>query len=384
MDIKVRELIESLHASDQMVSMAIAGAGTQAVGWILGVAGASRTVLDVQVPYASSAVTDYIGFEPEQFVSAETSRVLARAAYFRAVDLRSGNSPVAGVACTATIATDRQKRGEHRCHVAVHHATGYAVCSLTLAKGRRDRSGEDAVVSRLILNGLAEFAAIDSRVDPGLLEGEDVLRESVGFADPLEALSEGHVGHVVVGSDGSQTADGTFSGGALSGSFNPLHRGHTRLTSAASAILGAPVAYEISITNVDKPPLELGEVRERVAQFAGRSEVVVTRATVFYEKARILPGCTFVIGVDTMRRVIDPKYYGGSRGKMLLALEEMRELGCSYLVAGRVDGREFRTLGDMSVPAELEGMFREIPESEFREDLSSSDLRLASERVGAR
>ena len=45
MDTEVRELIESLHAWERMVSLAIAGAGTQAVGWILGVAGASRTVL---------------------------------------------------------------------------------------------------------------------------------------------------------------------------------------------------------------------------------------------------------------------------------------------------------------------------------------------------
>ena len=384
MDTKVRELIESLHASERMVSMVIAGAGTQAIGWILGVAGASRTVLDVQIPYSSSAVVDYVGFEPGQFVSSETSRSLARAAYFRAVGLRSGISPVAGVACTATIATDRLKRGEHRCHVAVHHATGYSVASLTLAKGRRDRNGEDAVVSRLILNGIAEFAGIDGRVDPGLLEVEYVSRDGVEFSDPLEALSEGHVGHIVVGSDGTQAADGRFSGGVLSGSFNPLHRGHTRLDNAASAILGAPVAYEVSITNVDKPPLELREVRRRLAQFAGRSEVVVTRATVFYEKARILPGCTFVIGVDTMRRVIDPKYYGGSWGKMLSAIGEMRELGCSFLVAGRVDGHEFRTLSDVPIPAEFEGMFREIPESEFREDLSSSDLRLAAEGAGAR
>ena len=382
MDRKVRELVESVHGSERMVSLAIAGAGTQAVGWILGVAGASRTVLDVQIPYASSAVVDYVGFEPGQFVSVETSRSLARSAYFRAVALRSGVAPVAGVACTATIATDREKRGEHRCHVAVHHETRWSVRSLTLAKGRRDRSGEDAVVSRLILNAIAEVAGIDGRVGPGLVEGENVSRDGVEYDDPLEALSEGHVGHVVIGSDGSQSADGRFSGGVLPGSFNPLHRGHARLVEAASARLGAAVAYEISITNVDKPPLELEEVRRRVSQFAGMSDVVVTRAPAFYEKARTLAGCTFVIGVDTMRRVIDPKYYGDSKGKMLSAIQEMRELGSSFLVAGRVDGREFRTLRDVAVSSELDGMFREIPESEFREDLSSTDIRLASESVG--
>ena len=42
MDTEVRQLIESLHASERMASMVMAGAGTQAVGWILGVAGASR------------------------------------------------------------------------------------------------------------------------------------------------------------------------------------------------------------------------------------------------------------------------------------------------------------------------------------------------------
>ena len=382
MDRKVRELVESVHGSERMLSLAIAGAGTQVVGWILGVAGASRTVLDVQIPYSSSAVVDYIGFEPGQFVSAETSRALARSAYFRAVDLRSGGAPVAGVACTATIATDRQKRGEHRCHVAVHHETGWSVRSLTLARGRRERSGEDAVVSRLILNAIAEVAGIDGRVGPGLVEGENVSRDGVEYDDPLEALSEGHVGHVVIGSDGSQSADGRFSGGVLPGSFNPLHRGHARLVEAASARLGAAVAYEISITNVDKPPLELEEVRRRVSQFAGMSDVVVTRAPVFYEKAKLLPGCTFVIGVDTMRRVIDPKYYDGSKEKMLSAIHGMREMGSSFLVAGRVDGSEFKTLGDVAVPAELDGMFREIPESEFREDLSSTDIRLASESVG--
>ena len=238
------------------------------------------------------------------------------------------------------------------------------------------------MVSRLILNAIAEVAGIDGRVDPGLVEGESVLRDGVEYDDPLEALSEGHVGHVVVGSDGTQTADRGFSGGVLPGRsirFIGVMLVWSRRPRQDSARLWPTKSRSRTST---RPPLELEEVRRRVSQFAGMSDVVVTRTPVFYEKAKLLPGCTFVIGVDTMRRVIDPKYYDGSKEKMLTAIHGMRELGSSFLVAGRVDGREFKTLRDVEVPSEMEGMFREIPESEFREDLSSTGIRLASESVG--
>ena len=58
------KLVESIHRTAGMTSLVIAGAGSQAINTILGVAGASRTVLDIQVPYASSAVIDYLGREP--------------------------------------------------------------------------------------------------------------------------------------------------------------------------------------------------------------------------------------------------------------------------------------------------------------------------------
>ena len=120
------------------------------------------------------------------------------------------------------------------------------------------------------------------------------------------------------------------------------------------------------------------EVRRRVAQFAGKADVALTRAPVFYEKARLLPGCAFVIGADTAVRLVDKRYYGGSHSQMLLALARMREQGCRFLVAGRVDGGAggaFRTLADVALPDGFEGMFGAIPEAAFRSDVSSTQLR---------
>ena len=383
MEREIHRLVESIHGAEGMASLVIAGAGSQAINAVLGVAGASRTVLDIQVPYASSAVVDYLGDEPGQYVSAEAALSLARAAYFRAVKLREDRTPVFGVACTATIATDRPKRGDHRCHVCVYGATGWKSASLTFVKGLRSRDGEDEVVSRLILNSIAEALRIGERLDLKLSPQEKVLTDTRSLGDALDALAQGHVGHVLIDPDGSQTADAPFSGGIIPGSFNPRHGGHDRLAQVASDLLGLPVAFELSVTNVDKPELELSEVRRRIGQFEGRASVIATRAPVFYEKARLLPGCTFVIGFDTLVRLVDTKYYGDSPAKMMSAFLEMRDLGCSFLVAGRLDSDGFKTLGDVELPSGLSDMFSSIPESMFREDVSSTQIRLSAGRSGS-
>ena len=383
MDRESIRLVELIHRTTGMASLVIAGAGSQAINAILGVAGASRTVLDIQVPYASSAVVDYLGEEPGQYVSTDAALSLARASYSRAAKLREERIPVFGVSCTATIATDRPKRGDHRCHVCVYGPTGWKSASITFVKGLRSRDEEDAIVSRLILNSLAGAVGIRERLDLTLSPEERVLTDSKCLNDPLEALASGHVGHVLIDTEGEQTADFLFSGGIISGSFNPRHSGHDRLAEVASDLLEAPVAFELSVTNVDKPELELPEVRRRIDQFKGHSNIIATRATVFYEKARLLPGCTFVIGFDTLVRLVDAKYYRNSPALMMSALMEMRSLGCSFLVAGRLDSDGFKTPCDVDLPAYLSDMFRSIPESMFREDISSTQIRLASERSGS-
>ena len=78
-------------------------------------------------------------------------------------------------------------------------------------------------------------------------------------------------------------------------------------------------------------------------------------------------------------RLVDPRYYAGSYAVMVSALESIRMHGCYFLVAGRVHGRKFRTLADVTLPRGFEDLFDAIPESAFRQDVSSTELRGALE-----
>ncbi|MDA1004810.1 MAG: hypothetical protein O3B31_15910 [Chloroflexi bacterium] len=181
---------------------------------------------------------------------------------------------------------------------------------------------------------------------------------------------------VTVHADGRLAPDEPVTGVLYPGSFNPLHDGHRALAAAAGEIAAEPVTCELAVVNVDKPPLALDDVQRRIAPFRReRLALVLTTAPTFIEKARLFPGVTFAIGWDTAVRLVHARYYGGSEHAMLAALAEMRALGCHFIVGGRVVDGRFRRLDEAEIPADLADLFTEIPESRFRVDLSSTELR---------
>jgi Cytidylyltransferase-like len=194
--------------------------------------------------------------------------------------------------------------------------------------------------------------------------------------DLIGELVAGAIQRVTAWPDGQLTTTAPTPRAVLPGSFNPLHDGHLLLARAAEEMGQLPVAFELSAVNVDKPPLAANDVRTRLAQFAGRARVELTRAPTFLEKSRLFPGVTFIVGADTAERLVATRYYGDNREQMAAALQEMADRGCRFLVAVRVDaGGRVRSLADVAVPPRFTPLFTAIPESRFRLDSSSSDIR---------
>ena len=175
----VFELISRIHDTDAKACLVITGAGTSAISALFSVAGASRTIIDAQVPYSRAALDMYVGMQAEQHVSKNEARMMAIKAYERAVELSDAEvrtNRLIGLSCTAAIVTDRHRRGENRAHVAWHDENRGATYSLFMEKGARDRAGEEAVCSAIVLNALAEACGLEDRVDLRLLPGENVER----------------------------------------------------------------------------------------------------------------------------------------------------------------------------------------------------------------
>jgi hypothetical protein len=375
MDTGTRALIEAIHRAPLKCVLALTGGGTGAAADLLGVPGASRTVLEVVVPYAEAALTEFLGRRPEQFCSAATSQDLAGRARARATWVAPGEA-VAGLGCTAALATDRPKRGDHRFFVTVQHGDGSTTYSLTLKKGARDRAGEEKVLDAVLLNALAEACGIGERMPPALLAGEQVEVTTGGGTGLLGPLFQGAVSALCVEADGRVIAHRQPPPVVIPGAFNPLHAGHCSLAAVAGQIVRGEAAFELSVTNVDKPPLSPEETRRRLAQFSWKAPVWLTRAPTFREKAALFLGSVFVVGTDTAARIVAPRYYGNSTEARDAALKEIRDRGCRFLVAGRMDeAGKFQGLEGVTLPTAFRDLFTAIPETAFRVDISSTQLR---------
>jgi len=360
------KIIEQLHQSPGLWVLSITGGGSSAISSILAVSGASRTLVEATVPYDINALQSYVGGDVDQACSADTAEAMAMASFIRCRKLLP-DAPVDsiyGLGCSAAIATDRTRRGSNRCHVSVQSYNRTTSVSIILLEDR-SREEEEQICRDLILMLMCETSGF--KVDLDKLTERDQIERHDQKAQPLWSQ--------LFSDQLSSTWQAAVPPGVLfPGAFNPIHEGHEQMIKSAARHYGQDVVLEISVTNVEKHPLNYIEIDRRCRQIAPRP-YVLTNAPTFLQKSSLFPGCKFVVGSDTLVRIADPVFYNGEPAARDAAIRTFADRGHEFLVFGREINGKFAELSDLNIPKELRAISVEVAESTFRIDQSSREIR---------
>ena len=360
------KIVEELHHSPGHWVLAVTGGGSSAISSILAVPGASKTLVEAIVPYDTNSLHHYLGGTVDQACSAQTAQAMAMASFIRCQKLLP-EAPVDslfGLGCSAAIATDRTRRGTNRCHVSVQSYNSTTSVSLEFQEDR-SRQEEEQLCRDLILMLMSEASGL--QVTLKNVTDNDVLSKHYQRAEPLWA--DLHTERLSSTWQSNEPPEVIFPG-----AFNPIHEGHQQIIDSAKKHYGCDVVLEISVTNVEKHPLNFIEIDRRCHDIAPRT-YVLTNAPTFLEKSSLFPGCKFIVGTDTLIRIADPAFYNNSIEARNAALRLLAERKHEFLVFGREIKNVFTTLRELEIPAELRAMSVGIPEADFRVDQSSSDIR---------
>ncbi len=312
--------IERILNSGWRAVLVTTGGGSSALNALLTTPGASRFVVEAHVPYSPEALERFLGEKPEHSVSSATASKLAVRAFEQSPPLEGcpkggvGFQNI-GISCTAALQTDRDRRGEDRAFICIKTADAEKLYALHFSK--TSRAEQEALLSDWLL----------------------VLIEQ---------------------------AVGAERGLMLPGSFNPVHQGHLNLLKVAEEMTGLRGIFELSCANVEKPAIEEADALRRAAAIKD-VPVALTHAPRFIQKAGLFPKTTFAVGFDTAIRLV--------KDDSSEDWEKFQTLETKFLVAGRRHAGDFQSLENLKLPDGFEDLFTAVPESKFREDISSTALR---------
>ena len=456
----VREIFDDSKQRN-IFSLNVTGGGISSLKMLFTVPGASKSLKYVTIPYSRSSLLKTVSREEENiniqsYCSSDIALRLAEESFRTTVDNILLEEPnilvdqskirIFGVGCTAALATSVPKRGDHRCHIALVSGKTVIKSSIILDKEILTREEEDLICSEVIIDLIGKFCglkpllteqsprkkfySINTETIDNLrlaavqefLEKKDNLFcfPSLHNSSPLEWLTL---------SNCSLPARSLI----FPGSFNPLHDGHLNLVETALTELSLTkhnclVIFEIAAINVDKPPLSEEEILRRVAQFfysrnsllmklLQENKVVIgiaiTSSPRFIEKCKIFPNCNFVVGADTLERLLDLKYYKASVdttqvseelysvAKIVQSIGILASSGCKFIVGGRLEQKkpingdnrdstpQFQTISSIAsanptanlINNLFPDLFQQIDERKFRADISSTEIRKKAENA---
>lgn len=354
------QLLERLRDTAQArVYVACTGAGAGLSRLLWSVPGASSFLVGANLPYATSAVDEFVGFEVAHYCSEATAVDLASTAFMHA----GAGSDAVGVGLTASVASLRPHRGEHRIYAASVTRAGSRVYALELprASGQTARARDGATADEL------GFVA--------LLDAVGLPSDAVSSALPAHVTTSGDAlgrhrfhAHPFFRTTGARQELPRDVRLAFPGTFDPPHHGHLGMAAAVEALTGRKAVFWITAEPPHKPAVPFPELLRRARLLRGHDVLFTPGDPLYLDKARRYPGCHFVIGTDALARMFDPKW--GPAVDELVG--ELRRLGTRFYVTSRLVDGKLVTLRDIpDAPGDL------CVEVEGRWDVSSTEIRRA-------
>jgi hypothetical protein len=233
-----------------------------------------------------------------------------------------------------------------------------------LVKGARSREQEEELITEYVLCLIAECCGLDKE-NPQHEEQINIITTKAEKS--WKKLLNNEVNFV--------SNDKSIPELIFPGSFNPLHEGHIKMRELAEKKTGMRATFEICARNADKPPLTFHEIKRTLDQFTDNDSWVMTSAGRFSEKAEMFPNSVFIIGADTLVRVFDEKFYANKKD-MIDHIDRFNDHNINFLVFGRMVNNKFIALKDIAIPESIRHRCTGFEEGSFRDDISSTKLRL--------
>ena len=356
----MKDKVMDIHHSPFRIVLAITGGGTEAIGELLRHGGGSDTLIEAIVPYGKESLKDLIGKEPERYASAETAKDMAMSAYSRALLLDSRSEKpehlnLIGIGVTCKLAKQGNER-EGRQHEVYFASQSYyrTTVSGIAFKNIGSREEQENIATNFILDRIAALCKPEKYAKSDLQQTDaeemTIILENEAEADSetsellLKTLESINSGRTVPRKVNLGTCSGK-PGIIMSGSFNPCHKNHIEMAMLASEKYGMPVDFEISLANVDKPPIDYISLKERVDSVracmqdmkeGSTGSIYLSNSPLFADKAILFPESVFLIGTDTLNRLFNVNYYREGEDMQSL-IEHFRKYDIRFLVFRRKD-----------------------------------------------